>query len=178
LVWVLAFSALLAGCAQLGASKKKKSCPPVSALGEAATLTKFIPNGGPDLAAAVYQAKVVNISRKCIHDRNKAGYGYITMKADIMMQVERGLANRDGLAAFVYFVSVADTSRRILSKESFPIDTVFPAGKNRVDIKDGPVTLKIPIKGGQTFRDFEVFVGFQLTRKELEYNRRLADSLR
>lgn len=168
----LALAVTLSACAS-PFKKKSRACPPAVTLADASSITRFVAGGGPGLADATFQAKVKDVALNCTHDRNSQGYGYINMKANVMIQVDRGLANRDGLARFTYFISIADSSRRILSKEVFPIDLAFPVGKNSTQVKDRPVNVRIPIKGGQTVRDFEIFVGFQLTREELEYNRRL-----
>ncbi len=173
LTLALALSVTLGACAIPYLKKKSRECPPAVTLADASSITRFVAGGGPGLADATFQAKVKDVALRCTHDRNSQGYGYINLKANVMIQVDRGLANRDGLARFTYFISIADSSRRILSKEVFPVDVVFPAGKNQSRLKDRLVSVRIPIKGDQTARDFEIFVGFQLTRGELEYNRRL-----
>ena len=172
----LALSVTLSACELPFAArfkKKSQACPPAVTLADASSITRFVPGGGPGLADATFQAKVKNVILRCIHDRNSQGYGYINLKANVMIQVDRGLANRDRLARFTYFISIADSSRQILSKEIFPVDVAFPVGKNSSQVKDRLVDVRIPIKGGQTTHDFEIFVGFQLTREELKYNRRL-----
>ena len=99
--------------------------------------------------------------------------------APVMVAI-RGPANHDREAQFDYFVSVVDSERDVLNKQIFGVTVKFPGNLTRVSLTDNdpPVTVDIPLAAGRDATDYQIFVGFQLTPDELEYNRRRRNSLR
>lgn len=154
-------------------------CPRISILGDAATITKFRPGPGRDLTDVLYEGVVTNVTGRCTYaNGGKGANRALSMKVVLVIEAARGPANRDGRAAFSYFVGITDSSRNVLNKERFNVRMLFPGNRTRLVITDNPVTLEIPVKAGQSGRDFTIFVGFQLSREDLEYNRRARKPIR
>ena len=154
-------------------------CPRVSILGDAATLTKFRPGPGRDLTDVLYEGVVTGVTGRCAYANDgKRANRALSIKVALVIEAARGPANRDGRAAFPYFVGITDSSRNVLNKERFNVRVVFPGNRTRLVITDDPVNLEIPVKAGQSGRDFTIFVGFQLSREDLEYNRRARKPIR
>ena len=147
-------------------------CPEVSVLPEAATVTRFREGPGRDIIDEVFSGAIADVQMGCEHDIDEdTGEGSLSMAVAMMIEAERGAANRDRRAHYHYFVSLTDPSRKIIAKETFDLPTEFPGNHNRMVITDDPVSLEIPLQKGMTGANFRVVVGFQLTREDMEFNR-------
>ena len=78
---------------------------------------------------------------------------------------------QEDAAAFEYFVSLLDGDGNVLDKLSFPFTAKYWKNRYVVTERDAPVELSIPLTGGLTGDDFSIYVGFQLNREELDFNR-------
>ncbi len=169
----------VAACTVFQEEEPPPPCPRVSILGDAATLTKFRPGPGRDLTDVLYEGVVTNVTGRCAYaNGGKGANPTVSMDVALVIEAARGPANRDGRAAFPYFVGITDSSRNVLNKERFNVRVVFPGNRTRLVITDDPVNLEIPVKAGQSGRDFTIFVGFQLSREDLEYHRRARRPIR
>ena len=90
----------------------------------------------------------------------------------VFFHAERGPANRSRKGRFDYFISVVDRDNKILYREAFAINVGFPGNKTRLLLRSESVTLEIPITPKRASRSYRIFVGLELSRDELEFNRR------
>lgn len=162
-----AFIALIAaGCGLFGKTVTQQPCPRAGVIPEAATLTKFRPGPGRDLTDVLFAARLTNVQTTCKYDSKG-----VKVDMRLALVVERGPADRSRKAEFEYFVAIADPSDAILAKERFAMKAEFPGGQRRVGLSD-EVELRIPLQAGRSAADDEIVVGFQLTKDEIEFNRR------
>lgn len=168
---------LVSACGLFGQEEKAPPCPQVSVLADASVLTKFQNGPGRDLVDVDYQGKIADIQPSCVYELNDADEGTVEVSVEVRVVAERGIANKTRRADFTYFVTVTDPNRNILSKESFNVSAEFPGNRTRVGVIDTPVALKIPIRKGKGASSYDVFVGFQLSREQLEFNRRRMTNL-
>lgn len=174
----IAFAALVllagAGCGSSSDEQRPPPCPRVSVLGDAATLTRFAEGAGQDLVDVDYQVEVTDIDSGCQYVKNEAGEQVVVVAMAPVMVAVRGPTNRDREARFDYFVSVIDSKRSVLNKQTFSMLVEFPGNLTRVALRDDdpPVTVDIPLAAGGTVTDYYILVGLQLTPDELEYNQR------
>jgi len=153
-------------------SEPAPPCPDVSIIKDAASVTKFVPGVGRDLIDVVYEGKVVNTGGMCEYDvDDETGAGNLAVELKLTMELSRGPANKDRKADVSYFVGITDLERRVLNKQDFSGVVNFPGNKNRLQWTDEAVFLDIPLKAGQTGKDFLIFVGFGVTPDQLKFNR-------
>ncbi len=159
-----------------GGDKKLLPCPDISMMPDTDSLTRFREGGGKDITDVDFEGKITSIRGSCKHDINEdTGEGTLTVEVGIGVDMSRGPANKDHRARFDYFVAVADSAKNIINKKIFAVDAEFPGNFTRIswtDYPDSPVILDIPLKAGQSGQDFNIFIGFQLSREALKYNRR------
>lgn len=148
-------------------------CPRALILSDADSLTRFREGTGRDLIDIDFGGRIANVTSECDYDVDKSKAGTMTVRVTPAFAVERGPANRDRKAALSYFVTLVDAKREPIAKSVFGIAAAFPANVTRQVLADTPIELKVPIRAGQSGRDFAVYVGFQLSEADLEYNRRL-----
>lgn len=164
----------VAACSSDNEPPPGEICPRISALSEAATLTKFAAGPGRDLTDVDYEAKIVDIRYGCTFTENENDTPILAVAVAPVFEANRGPANSDRQARIRYFVAIADPQRTILNKKTFDLQVAFPGNRSRVTVSpdDPPVTIDIPPVAGRSGPDYHVFVGLQLTPAELEFNRR------
>lgn len=169
--------AMLAGCNSLNAlnpfadKTPKPPCPRITIPADAANLTRFQPGRGEDLTDIQFEAQIGDIRFSCEHDIDKeTRVGTLSMELTMILDASRGPADTTREATFQYFVTLLDQDRNILQKKIFPLKASFPGNFTRSRVTDDAVKFEVPLKAGQTGRDFLVYAGLQLSQVELDYN--------
>ena len=85
--------------------------------------------------------------------------------------VGRGPAGEEPRANFTYFVAIADAGRRIVAREEFDVDMALPENKTLIE-KIDQVDYELPVRPGETGREYRVFLGFVLSPDDYEYNKK------
>jgi len=152
-------------------------CPTVSILANGERVTQFRDGLGRDLIDITAEARIDDFLARCIYDVDeKTGVGQVHVELSLGITAARGAANTEGTAELPYFVTVTDLDKTVLTKNTFAILAVFEGNRYRISAFDEPVILSMPIQPPQTGRDFLIYVGFQLTPEQLEYNRFLRET--
>ncbi|MEO5374459.1 MAG: hypothetical protein H7840_09285 [Alphaproteobacteria bacterium] len=180
--------AALTACSSSGEKKRTAPlvCPHVAIDRATATLTRFREGPGRDITDVELEGEIIGFDGDCAFSPTGSGVDVTLM---VRMSATRGPAARDPYAEVEYFVAVTTAppppkspdgspqppdqtqDRRILNKEVFKVGTSFPPGINTVRYRDEEIELKIPIPPETSAAAYEVFVGYQLTRDQLDYNR-------
>jgi len=152
-------------------------CPSVSILGNAERITQFRSGPGRDLIDITAEARMEDFIAQCFYEVDEeTGVGQVLVELSMGITAARGAANVDGVADIPYFVTMTKLDKTVLTKKIFTITTLFTGNRYRVSAYDEPVILSIPIEASQSGRDFLIYVGFQLTPDQLEYNLSLRQS--
>ncbi|MCG8507848.1 MAG: hypothetical protein MI741_01350 [Rhodospirillales bacterium] len=169
---VLAIAGVLTGACTMFEGAPAPPCPQVLQIEEAASVTRFVDGPGRDLIDVLFEGSIGNASGVCEYDvDDDTETGTLGVEMTLSFEVGRGPANRDRQADLNYFVAITDAERRILNKQNFSGTVNFPGNKTRLVWLDEPVYLSIPLAAGQTGSDFRIFVGFDLSKDELQFNR-------
>jgi hypothetical protein len=162
--WAFAALALLIS---VGACKTPPPlpCPQVIVLDDASRLTRFADGPGRDLLDVAFKAEMPEVFAAC--RKQKQGLE-VTVAPTIA--VTRGAAAAPSPAEVPFFVSVLDPSGAILNKQQFGAAFDLSGNRSRVMRRedDPPVTVLLP--PGRNWEDYRIYVGFQLTPEELQFN--------
>ena len=159
----------LAACAA-EESATAPACPTVVIVKDTADLTTFRPGPGRDLTDVVIDARLARFDGSCETDLDDDRSGQVNVDLQLIFEVERGPANADDRGEFSYYVAVAERDGAILAKKVFETGFEFDDNRRRIGgIEE--LTQEIPLRPGELGEDFEIFVGFQLDREQLQYNR-------
>lgn len=160
--------ALLAtGCANLFEAKKPPPpCPAVLVLEDAGTLLRYRPGPGRDITDTSFEGKIVRIAGECDYGKRS-----VVLDVEVVFELTLGPANPGRVVRFEYFVAIPQFHPRPEGKRRFPIGVPFPDRRTRLWFTDR-LELEIPIARGKRGTDYDVYLGFQLTREELERNRK------
>lgn len=154
--------------------EKPEPCPRITVLKNASELTKFKEGPGRDLIDVVFEAKFNNVLSACEYDVDyDTRAGSIHTQIAPVIRATRGAANHDRSAQLTYFVAMVDQNKKILQKNTFPLKLAFPGNLTQNEVRDDPISLTIVTDGSTDGSDFEIYVGFQLTREEMAYNERV-----
>ncbi|NVJ92004.1 MAG: hypothetical protein HWE34_10125 [Methylocystaceae bacterium] len=171
----LAMSIGLSACdsMKIWRADKPEPCPRITVLKNAAELTEFKDGPGRDLIDIVLEAKLTNVLSVCKYDVD-----YDTRAGKIDVQVAPVIAGRRGPANVTrngdvsYFVAVVDDQKKILQKKVFPLRLAFPGNLTQNEVRDEPVDLTIATDGRTDGSNYEVYIGFQLSHEQMDYNQR------
>ncbi len=143
----------------------QRICPRVQILEYADRLTEFNRGSGRDVTDVVLQGRLVNFTGECNVEKDA-----VELDLAIEFAIESGPANRGREGRFAYFVAIPEFHPDARAKRVFPVEMKFESGVNRVLYRD-EIAVEIPLTRGRSASDFNLFIGFQLERGQLEYNR-------
>lgn len=147
-------------------------CPEILIPADSAELTRFKSESGRDIVDVLHEEKILGFAHRCTFDTDDTGAGEVVVEVAPQLQSSIGPASTDNTARFAYFVAIADADKTILEKARFPVEIPFPQNRSRVEWqREEPIVLRLPLEAGQSPTDYRIFLGLQLTREELEYQR-------
>ena len=142
----------------------ERICPRVQVLEYAGSLTEFAPGPGRDVTDVVLRGRIAGFRGEC-----KVEEKSVAVDLAVEFSLERGPANRTGKGRFAHFVAIPEFHPAAVGKRVFPVEIEFESGSNRALFRDA-VAIEIPLTGQRSAKDFNVFIGFQLERSQLEHN--------
>ncbi len=175
---VAAATAILAlgGCALFSKGNVVPSCPVIKVPMDAESVTKFRPGSGRDIIDIDFEGEILGHKSTdfCDYDiDDETGLGTMTVVLTPRFQATRGAANKNRKANFTYFVTLTDADKKPIVKQAFPIGVEFPGSSSKVTFEDEDVVeLSVPLKKKQRGKHFKIYIGFQLSKEQLEFNRR------
>ena len=173
LVRGLAAAAIVTACSS-DSSGPQYTCPSVSILAEAATVTHFGPGSGRDLVDVDHEARMFDVTSGCTYE-GRPGDASANMVVAVApsIDVTRGPANTDRIAQFTYFVSVVDPDGSVRNKQEFPVTVQFEGNRSRLTFRDDdpPIIITLSAAPGTRPSAASIYLGFQLTAEDLRFNR-------
>lgn len=158
-------AALLAGCS----TKEDTLCPGAAALVEASTLTGFAPGTTPDPARSLYRVFVSNVTTDCSIDRHERT---ADSSVDISFVATRAPTGDAAQYRVPYFVAVRQGAD-IIAKKMFWATFAFAPGEASTNFDQSIDSTVVKIANDKQPYDYQILVGIQLTREQLEYNRKI-----
>jgi len=163
LFYTIAVAALgaLTACSS---SDKLAQCPSASALIDTATMPLF-EGSPPKLAYTVY---IMKARRDCDIEKTEK---HVSASVTIDFRAARINAGAPAAYTVPYFVAIS-TEGRILAKRQYATRFTFDAGQTVADFSETVSSLSMAVSADKRPAEYGIVVGFQLTKAQLEYNRR------
>lgn len=168
----LAAAISLSACANTVADLRDGSrenaglCPNIFALEDAARVVEFA--GEPSLETVAWSAEITNVSTSCRYLEDRP----IRANVQINMSVGRGPAAGSDTHELEYFVAVTRRNRDVIAKETFTRPVRIRGDIASVDITEDVRSILIPRRDESiSGTNFEIAVGFSVTREQVLYNR-------
>lgn len=157
---------VLTACADLLDAGPKEPCPRLSILRDAAQVTYFLEGAGRDLRDVRYQARFGTVASEC-----KVDQGKVVTRTAIEIVAARGPVASEITGGFAFFVALIDPAERILAKEVFTSPFEFDRDQRRSGIVE-QIQQRFTLRSGERANQYGILIGFQLSREQLEYNRK------
>ena len=174
---VLALSAVVAACGgddeapvaaeevQVVIPDRAFGCPDVSILADAAEAMTF-DGAGRDPTNLVWRTAVGEFRGGCEYDETD-----VLVEVEVDFVAERGPRLQGDSIPFEYFVAILDPDDRILARESFTSVIEFD-GDSQVGGTTEVLEQVIPLSRRAAGPSYQILLGLQLTRDQVDYNRR------
>ncbi len=140
-------------------------CPDVRVPAETGNLTRFGAGDGRDITDVVMEAQFEEVRGECSVDDDE-----VQVAALVKITARQGPASTAQQGQFSFFVAVTDLKRNILSRRSVPAAVDFSGNRSRV-VYFERLKIDIPKAEEAAGEDFLIFIGFDLTREEVQFNR-------
>lgn len=167
----LTATVLLAGCGRTGYETSPPApCPRITILADGADLTRYRPGAVPDLASMTSDARLIGFQAQCDYtDRRRS----VVASISAIFDVERGPgATGQRTVNLPWFIAVTNAGdSEIIDRREFTTPITFEGNANRVRVQSRPVSFNFPADE-RLVENHNVRLSFQLTREELETNRR------
>ncbi len=155
----------LGGCGLLSGNPPPVPCPKVFLTENTSHLTRFRPGPGRDITDIDYQAEITGYTGSCAYEKDK-----LSVALNLAFDVTRGPANRTRRVAFDYFVAIPKVYPAKAGKRVFDVAFAFQPNQSRASFGD-EIEIDVPLHKMEEGPSYEIYVGFQLTPEQLDYNR-------
>lgn len=160
----------VSGCANPFKKKEPLPCPSALIVKDASRKIVYRDGPGRDITDVLFEASLPRIVVSCSYDDRG-----VEMTTALTIIAARGPADTTRRASIRYFAAVIDPKDQIIAKREFESDLQFPVNIDRGSTVEELVQ-RIPVAKGVPADNYTIAVGFQLTREELEANRRAGSS--
>jgi hypothetical protein len=142
----------------------------ISLLADTAKFTQFRPGTGRDVTDVVLQGEMTGYTGSCTYDKDAKK---LTVKLQVSMTFTRGPAATGNDAHIDYYVAVPAFYPKPEAKQTLGVQFAFEPPADHVRITDNEVDVVLPVADFvKDMPNREVYLGFQLTQDELDFNRR------
>ncbi|MCB2108672.1 MAG: hypothetical protein KDE14_13275 [Rhodobacteraceae bacterium] len=153
----------LSGCQQ----KILPPCPAVRVDSSTANLVKFRDGDGRTPGDVAYEIQMIGYGGEC--DFRDDG---VNVSMDLDFIVSGGPATSGGRAEAYYFVAIPQYYPQPTGKKVFRLRTDVPRQPGgRETFSESGIDIFIPLKPNEPAAAYDIYVGFQLTGDQLEFNR-------
>lgn len=161
---IAALALLVSACQS---QNKLKYCPAWSSVLDAVVVTQFKPGATLDPANALYTAKIDNVDGSCTFDKKgKTASSGI----DVKFTATRPVAGDAVTYTVPYFVAVTQATR-IITRSARSVTFSFETGAVTATAEESISDIDLVTDGTNKPYDYQILVGFQLTKEQYEYNK-------
>lgn len=154
----------LAGCSSSSADQAAYVCPGVTIVRDLSLISRF--DGPAEAGSPLFSGEIVGTDGECSFDETAV---QVTLQVSMVYDRPQGMGATAEPVEF--FVAVARPDGTVVGKEAFATAVDFRDNETRSGFRE-EVELTVPLpEGPASGAGYTVFVGYQLTAEELEYNR-------
>jgi len=146
------------------------ACPTVGIIEDLRSMTLFGNNEQPSANDIQGYGKIEDFSGSCVYEN-----GVVTVDLDVMFAGRKGGASmasrvKESNIAFPYFIAFSDENGNVLNKEVFAVALRFREGLDSTHQVEH-LKPKIPMPNPSMGSRYQILVGFQLNKAQLDFNR-------
>lgn len=160
---LLASALALSGCGS--SAPKGFICPAAAALVDAGSLTVMSPGSSQIL----YRVDIAKVGTACDYDVDR---NQIVARIGISFSASRPQGGGSVQYTVPYFVGLSQSGTTIVDKKLYSAQFGFAAGQLTASFSDRIGSYVIVPTADKKSTDYEMLIGLQLTKDQLDYNRR------
>jgi hypothetical protein len=147
--------------------KKIEFCPGMTSVLDAYMAATFKPGTPPLPTNALYTVEIVNVRGKCSFDKQGK-----TSDSDLKITFGATRTRPGDAAQYTvpYFIAVTQ-GENIITKTVRNVTFSFAAGEKTATFEDDVDSIALVTDGEHKPYDYQILVGLQLTKEQLDYNR-------
>ena len=159
---------ILSACGSFSKNKTLvASCPKVFLVQNVNNMTVFKAGKIGDITDILANVSIESFKGECEFNKKRTE---ARISLDVVFDISRGPANQTQSVKFRYFVAIPKFYPSASGKRIFPINVKFKGNKTRVKLFD-QILIKVPIAKNYRVHENSIYLGIQLTPKQLDYNR-------
>lgn len=143
-------------------------CPAIAVFDRAATVTKFTTGAAGDISQMTYHGEIQKVDLDCKYKSSSLDDMEAVIRVD--MSFVKGPAAPSDSTALEYFVVITDRRGTVVDKKVFPVKASFGGKREIVQREELWQLYELESGAGGAF--YEIWIGWQLTDAELEFNRK------
>ena len=143
-------------------------CPPLGALKQAESLTRFRPGDGRDLTDVELDVRIGRVVGECQVSQSRQ---VADVKTGVELLAERGPALQTSTAPIAYFVAIQDPDGEVVGRQEFQLTFDFEEGLRETRAVDY-LAFQIPNATPERLNGFRIYVGLQMTEAEWAFSQR------
>lgn len=157
----------LVACGSKSASDLPPTCPVMGVLSDAAIMRFYQEGSGREQADVAYEIEFIrgNLGECKLDD------GKLVSNISFDIVARKGPAVSSDKVAFDYFISVLGPDGKVVSKQVIGHVEKFKSKPSEIRFSIGKDDVALTPPEGKDGLGYEILVGFQLTREQLELNR-------
>lgn len=148
------------------------ACPTVQMLQDADKVAYYKAGPGRDITDIIVEAELIGFRGECEYQEEDGKFTSVEMVLKVQMDITRGPAAKGREAALPYFVAIPKFYPSPAGRKDFNVRIVFPENVNSLTVNAPEIQIDIPLSDQVTGADADIFLGFALTRAQLEENRK------
>ena len=155
----------------IGGKGPLPGCPPVKLLGAAAEIVQYREGPGRDITDIVHESKLVGFTGNCEFIGDSPNFTHVKVLMRPVLDISRGPAAAGHTLDLSYFVAIPEFYPRPEGRREMSVRVLFPENRSTLRVQDEEISLTIPLSGGRSAPDTDIFLGFVLTEEQLKANR-------
>ncbi|HTT96419.1 MAG TPA: hypothetical protein VMF58_00090 [Rhizomicrobium sp.] len=155
---------VLSGC---HSAAEKGLCPTAAVLAPTSALTVFRENAPADPSGVLYTVWMNNVKSGCDFDKDDKS---TVSRVHLQFSAQRAPTSAEATYRVPYFVSVTHGGDRIMTKKLYLANVTFAPGAASTSFEQSVDSIEIKPERGAKIGEYQIIVGLQLTRAQLEYN--------
>ncbi len=149
-----------------------KPCPVFKILKDAKKITSFKNSKAKDISDIMFEAEIIGYSGKCEYKKQDKLETEIVIELEVLVDLFRGPANNTNSAKFGFFIAIPTFFPNPEGKKIFYQSITFPKNSDKIRMIDSEIIIRIPITDRNVNAKTIIFMGFNLTKNQLNYNRK------
>jgi hypothetical protein len=154
-----------------GDNRPIPACPKVQLLKDTDTITVYRAGPGRDITDIRFEAELKGFTGECEYIGKKGVYTAVKVILKVAFDITRGPAEKSRSTAVSYFIAIPEFYPKSAGRNIFTAKVRFPENRNTMRIVDDDVEISIPLTKTRRGPGSKVYIGFQLTPEQLEFNR-------